>query len=47
MLKKLLDFALMFPLLCGTSAVNSSVWRWRKDTDDKIKAVGLILCGLN
>ncbi len=37
MTKKLLALTLMFPLLFGTNVVNSSAWRWRKDTDDKVK----------
>lgn len=37
MTKKLLALTLMFPPLCGTDGVNSSAWRWQKDTDDKVK----------
>lgn len=37
MTKKLLALTLMFPLFCGTDVVNSSTWRWQKDTDDKAK----------
>ena len=38
MTKKLLALTLMFPLLCETNVLNSSAWRWRKDTDDRMEA---------